>query len=130
MMNILAAVHFAWYFSFAVIMSDIHPTDHKSITAHNFSEGSRFRKADSEFVESENDNKRFEKDNKRFNEKDNKRFNCSIHKISRIQIYELRFYELNKQQDRVHNVWCLDPVNIERTSLRGFRTIGKFTALP
>ena len=28
-MDILAAVHFAWYFSFAVIVSEIHPTDHQ-----------------------------------------------------------------------------------------------------
>ena len=30
-MNLLAAVHFAQYFSFAVIMSEIRPTDHKSL---------------------------------------------------------------------------------------------------
>ena len=36
MMNILAAVHFAKYFSFAVIMSEINPTDHKMITACHF----------------------------------------------------------------------------------------------
>ena len=52
MMNILAAVHFAWYFSFAVIKSEIHPTDHKSITSRNFPDEG-FREADSEFVESE-----------------------------------------------------------------------------
>ena len=34
-MNILAAVHFALYFSFAVIMSEINPTDHKSIIARH-----------------------------------------------------------------------------------------------
>ena len=40
-------------------MSEIHPTDHKSIAARNFPyEG--FREADSEFVESEKDNKRVE----------------------------------------------------------------------
>ena len=38
-----------------------------------------------------------------------------------------RVYELNKRQDHVHNVWCLDPMNMERTSLRGFRTIRQFT---
>ena len=32
----LAAVHFAKYFSFAVIMSEINPTDHKTITARHF----------------------------------------------------------------------------------------------
>ena len=36
MMNILAAVHFVQYFSFAVIMSEIKPTAHKSITARHF----------------------------------------------------------------------------------------------
>ena len=34
MMNILAAAHCASYFSFAVIMSEINPTDHMSISAH------------------------------------------------------------------------------------------------
>ena len=74
-------------FSFAVIMSEIHSTDHKSITARHCSfpdEG--FREAGSEFVESEKDYTRFEAE------------------FSRV-------YELNKQQDRVHNIWCLDPVN-------------------
>ena len=33
MMNIFASVHFAQYFSLAVIVSEIKPTDHKSITA-------------------------------------------------------------------------------------------------
>ena len=33
MINILATVHFAQYFSFAVIMSEINPTDHTSIIA-------------------------------------------------------------------------------------------------
>ena len=51
MMTILAAVRFVLYFSFAVIMSEIHPTDHKSITAHHFPDEG-FREADSEFVES------------------------------------------------------------------------------
>ena len=61
MMTILAAVHFVRYFSFAVIMSEIHPTDHKSITARNFPEED-FREADSEFVqvESEKDYKQVE----------------------------------------------------------------------
>ena len=36
MMNILAAVHCAKYFSFAVNISEINPTDHKSITAPHF----------------------------------------------------------------------------------------------
>ena len=43
MMNILAAVQIAGYFSFAVIMTEINPTDHKSITAHHFPRGSGFR---------------------------------------------------------------------------------------
>ena len=37
MMNILAAVHFAYIFSFAVIMSEINPNDHKSICCSPFS---------------------------------------------------------------------------------------------
>ena len=85
-------------------MSENHPTDHKSITAPNFPEEG-CREADSEFAESEKDYKRVEAE------------------FSRV-------YELSKQQDCMHNVWCLDPVNIERTSLRGFRTIRQFTALP
>ena len=36
MMNILAAVHIAWYLSFTVIRPEINPTDHKSITARHF----------------------------------------------------------------------------------------------
>ena len=36
MVNILAAVHFAQYFSFAVIMSEINLTDPKGITARHF----------------------------------------------------------------------------------------------
>ena len=91
MMNILAAVYFAEYFLFAVIMSEIHPADHKSIIARNFPEEG-FREADCEFSESEKHYKRVEAE------------------FSRV-------HELNKQQDCVHNVWCLDPVNIERTSL-------------
>ena len=80
-----------------MITSEIHPTDRKSITDRNFpKEG--FRETDSEFVESEKYYKRVEAE------------------FSRV-------HELNKQQDRVHNVWCLDPMNIERTSLRGFRNI-------
>ena len=40
MMNNLAAVHCALYFSFkfAVIMSEINPTHHRSITARHFSD--------------------------------------------------------------------------------------------
>ena len=36
MMKILAPVHTAQYFLFAVIMSEISPTDHKSITVRHF----------------------------------------------------------------------------------------------
>ena len=36
MMNILAALHFAFYFLFTVITSEINLTDHKSITARHF----------------------------------------------------------------------------------------------
>ena len=36
MMNILAAVYFALHFSFAVIMSEINPTVHNSITTRYF----------------------------------------------------------------------------------------------
>ena len=36
MMNILAAVHLASYFTFAVIMSEINLTYHKSISARIF----------------------------------------------------------------------------------------------
>ena len=85
-----------------MIKSEIHPTDHKNITSRNFPDEG-FREADSEFVESENDNKRVEAE-------------------------FLRVYEFNKQH-RVHNVWCLDPANRERASLRGFRTIRRFTPL-
>ena len=85
-------------------MSEIHPTDHKGIAARNFPDEG-FREAESESVESEKDKKRIE---------------AEFAKV----------YELNKRQDRAHHVWCLDPVNIQRTSLRGFRTIKQFTALP
>ena len=53
-------------------------------------------------------------------EKDNKRVEAEFSRV----------YKLNKRQDRVHNVYCLDPVNMERISLKGFRTIKQFTALP
>ena len=36
MVNISAAVYFAQYFSFAAIMYEINPTDHKSITTRHF----------------------------------------------------------------------------------------------
>ena len=85
-------------------MSEIHPNDHKSIAARNFPDDG-FREADSDFVESEKDNKRVDAE------------------FSRV-------YELNQRQDCVHNVWCLDPVKMEGTSLRGFRTIRQFTVLP
>ena len=62
------------------------------ITVRNFPDKA-FCEANSEFVESEKDYKLFEAE-------------------------FLRVYELNKQQDSVHHVWCLDPVNMERTSLR------------
>ena len=54
-------------------MSEIYPTDHKSITVRNFPDEA-FCEADSEFVESEKDNELFEAE------------------FSRV-------YELNKQQD-------------------------------
>ena len=93
MMNILAAVHFAWYFSFAVIMSEIHPTDHDSITARNFPEEG-FSEADGEFC---------------WVEKDYKLVEAKFSKV-----LSLIFSELNKQEDCVHTVCCLVPVNIER----------------
>ena len=46
MTSILAAIHFAKYFSFAVIMSEIHPTDHKSITARHFPRDNKLVEAD------------------------------------------------------------------------------------
>ena len=60
------------------IISEIHPTDHKTITARNFRD-ERLREADIESVESEEDNKLVEAE------------------FSRV-------YEWNKQQDRVHHV--------------------------
>ena len=62
-----------------MLISEIHPTDHKSITARNFPDKG-FHEADSEFVESEKDNKRVEAE------------------FSRV-------YELNKRQDSMHNVY-------------------------
>ena len=61
MMNILAAVHFALYISFAVITSEINPTDHKSVISRHFPDED-FREADSDSlaVESERDNKLLE----------------------------------------------------------------------
>ena len=65
MMNILSAVHSVSYFSFAVTMSEINPTDHKSISAPLFpNEG--FREAVRELVGSERDNKRVEAEFSRF----------------------------------------------------------------
>ena len=89
----LPAVHFAWYFSFAVIMSEIHPTDHDSITARNFPEEG-FSEADGEFC---------------WVEKDYKLVEAKFSKV-----LSLIFSELNKQEDCVHTVCCLVPVNIER----------------
>ena len=59
MMNILAAVHFALYISFALITSEINPTDHKSVIARHFPDED-FREADRDSVESERDNKLLE----------------------------------------------------------------------
>ena len=59
-------------------MSEIHPTDRKSITARSFPDES-FREIDSESVVSEKDNKLVEAD------------------FSRV-------YELNKRQDRMRHV--------------------------
>ena len=84
-------------------MSEIHPPDHKIITTCNFPDEG-FCEADSESVEYEKDNKLVEAE-------------------------FLSVYELNKQQDCLHHVWCLDLVNVQRTFLRGFRTIRQFTAI-
>ena len=46
MINILAAVHFAQYFSFAVIMSEINPINQKGITARHFQRDNKRVEAD------------------------------------------------------------------------------------
>ena len=46
MMNILAAVQIARYFSFAVIMSEINPTNHKSLRARHFPRDNKWVETD------------------------------------------------------------------------------------
>ena len=55
MINILTDIHFASYFSFEVIISEINPTDHTSITASHFP-NEEFHEADCDSVESKRDN--------------------------------------------------------------------------
>ena len=88
MMNILAAIHFAQYFSFAVIISGINPTDHKS-TAHHFPHKD-FCEAYLESVELQRDNKLVEAE-------------FSI----------LKDDGLNKHHYSVYHFWYMDPAVIK-----------------